>query len=1128
MNLKKKILIFIIFLISSFVGLASLTVSVSPSKTTFGVNDEIIYTFYVQANAENFTNGSIKLVVPAEVTSVQCVQDPRMGACSLVQGNNTGGQTRDNYITVPIKSPILAGQFIQLSVIAKLATSGNNDYYNFTGLSTTSSPILTTKERTVTGDPITIGPASYKDTTGKVSKDTGDSNGGLSGVGGEGNNTSKVPGELYHYRLYLDPAEVATGTFLKNVVLTDQLPPEVDYVSGAGGVVYDPATHTVKCTVSETVSNATFASCYFYVKVKETTAVGTVIKNNLAGTWESGDTGLVMTATPIVHNTPVIGDAVGVSKSASKSTYAPGEAITYTVAGGVNKNNTEPIRITDTLANTHMQIKNVTVTLQRTNNYVSTETATIKLYKNDGTVEYKTVALTASGRTFSATIDLATDFPTGSSDQITKWELVTSDLAKDDYQFSVTTSGIVLNTDRNGVAVVDGQILKNDVSITNNGKTATATTSPVVRVIYNQISINGTNDQYEYAGDLASKVPVTGYNSIGTSWRIVLATDADVTLTSNISTTNPFNQVVRSFNGGIPAEFANKSYEVKLYKNGSTVPYKTLTGTTVASGVNQVWFDESATFTGTTDLLTRYEVTIKDIKAYSKTQGDYRVLGLHETNNILEEGPNGEKPVVGEGVWGGTSIPSTSLQVGHNAALSTGQSSGRTGYSYLRRANEDRITQSTSGVYNSGVEIPLTLSIIGYTNKNANAHDDSDQLPTYVDPNSKYYRKENTVVGILLPTQFEYSRTTSVPTTGTCAYNAAEVINNYNGTGRQLVRFTQVDPTCSNNTDIQPSAAKANTAPNSSTFSKNFVIAVKAKAGTLEGTYNFLDKDTFVSTDVEDPRYNQIPYMIYAAKTTTDNKGLTDTDDLDGDGLSTDQIRIANTTSVRILETARLNVKKYVRREGNTNWVEAPNLENMSIYDSKIEYKLVIENVGNLALKDIRVMDVLPYSGDTYITNPTLARGSDWTPNLLDALEVVQNTSGVTPQIYYNTSSAPDINVLNANNPITSDWTNNYSTSRSFLIDLPGATLQPAGIVELTFEGFKVSSGSLAINNQAWNSLATWYTVINKDGSTIKPGAPSEPEKVGIRAVLPTYIGGITWYDVNKDGIQDANDFFLI
>lgn len=76
----------------------------------------------------------------------------------------------------------------------------------------------------------------------------------------------------------------------------------------------------------------------------------------------------------------------------------------------------------------------------------------------------------------------------------------------------------------------------------------------------------------------------------------------------------------------------------------------------------------------------------------------------------------------------------------------------------------------------------------------------------------------------------------------------------------------------------------------------------------------------------------------------------------------------------------------------------------MSIYDSKIEYKLVIENVGNLALKDIRVMDVLPYSGDTYITNPTLVRGSDWTPkNLLDALSVVQNTSGVEKRKFITT-----------------------------------------------------------------------------------------------------------------------------
>ena len=779
MNLKKRILILIMFLVSSIVGLASLTVSVSPSKTTFGVNDEIIYKFYVQANAENFTNGSIKLVVPAEVTSIQCVQDPRMGACSLTQANNTGGQTRDNYIIVPIKGPILAGQFIQVSVIASLAAGNNSDYYNFTGLSTTSSPVLTTTERTVTGDPITIGPTSYKDTTGTVAKNTGDSNGGLTGIGGEGNSTPKVPGEVYSYRLSLNPAAVATGTFLKNVVLTDQLPPEVDYYnSSGGGVVYDAATHTVKCTVSEKISNAGFNSCYFFVKVKDTTPVGTVIKNNLSGTWESGDTGLVMTAPLIVHNTAVIGDAVGISKTHDKDkagaaikTYAPGEAITYTVAGGVDKNNTGPITIADTLVNTHMQIKNITVTLQRTDNYSSTENATIKLYKNDGTVEFKTVALTASGRTFSATINLATDFPTGSNDQITKWELVTSDLAKDDYQFSVVTSGTVLTTDRNGVAVVDGQILKNDVSITNNGTTATATTSPVVKVLYNTIVVNGTNDQMEYAGDLASKVPVSTYNGVGTSWRIVLATDADITLTSNISTTNPFNQVVRSINGGIAAEYANKSYEVKLYKNGETVPYKTLTGTTVASGVNQVWFDESATFTGTTDLLTKYEVVVKGIEAYSKSQTDYRYIYLNETNNILEKGPNGEIPVAGIGI-GGTFDSTTVLPVTRTGLLSTGETSTNIGKTYLRKANEDSIWQSAYGAYNTGVDIPLSIYVSGGNNENMDASQDDDQLPKYVDPNSKYYRKENTVVGILLPAQFEYSRTIST-STGVCIYNAA-------------------------------------------------------------------------------------------------------------------------------------------------------------------------------------------------------------------------------------------------------------------------------------------------------------------------------------------------------------------
>ena len=801
MNLKKKILIFIMFLISSFVGLASLTVSVSPSKTTFGVNDEIIYIFYVQANAENFTNGSIKLVVPAELSNVTCVQDPRMGGCSLIQENDTGGQTRDNYILVNINNPILAGQFIQLSVIATVA-SNSNDSYNFTGLATTSSPVLTTTERTVTGDPITISPKTYKDTTGKTTVNTGDFN--ESGpLGWEGYDTDKVPGESYYYQMNLSPTSEQTGTFLKNIILTDKLPPEVEYIdNGNTNLMYDSATHTLTCKIPEQRSEYG-VYCYAYVKIKETTPIGTILSNSLSATWESGDTGKLMSAAQVINKTTIIGDSNDIRKYSSQYQYAPGESISYQIYGNVNKNNTNPITIVDTLANTYMQIRNINIRLQRTNDYSSTETATIKLYKNDGTVEYKTVVLLGTGREISAGIDLTLDFPDGSTDQITKWELVTSNLSKDDYMYHITTDGIVLNTDRNGVAVIDGQKLKNDVTLVNNDPTkpVTATISPIVKVLYNVIESPWSQDRAQYVGELASKVPSGSYNGTSTTWCIILAKSADVTLTSNISTTNPFNQVVKSFNRGIPAEFANKSYEVKLYKNGSTVPYKTLTGTTVASGVNQVWFDESATFTGTTDLLTKYEVVVKGIEAYSKSQTDYRYIYLNETNNILEKGPNGEIPVAGIGI-GGTSDSTTVLPVTRTGLLSTGETSTNIGNTYLRKANEDSIRQSAYGAYNTGVDIPLSIYVSGGNDENMYASEDFDQLPKYVDPNSKYYRKENTVVGILLPAQFEYSKTTSIPTTGTCAYNAAEVINNYNGTGRQLVRFTQVDPTCSNNTDI--------------------------------------------------------------------------------------------------------------------------------------------------------------------------------------------------------------------------------------------------------------------------------------------------------------------------------------
>ena len=1118
---------------------STLTVEVYPSKTTYGANDEIIYKFVVQANAgTTVTNAVIKFPVPAETTTSQCVIDPRMGACSLTQSTDPGGQTDINYLTVPIVGTITSGQYIEVSVITKLNTSGNYDIYNQTGVPFSTYATLTTKELpAVTSANVVITPSVVVDTQlSTVSKRSIDHN---RWQYDEWNSAIKVPGETYYYELTIDPQEVNMGTFLKNIVMTDVLSPELEFVTSSGyGALpptypnssYDPSTRTVTCNLGEKKTNSVTHTCTITVKVKESTPVGVKIDNKYSVTYEHGDTGRTSTYTSSTSSITTSGDAItnlskGYNKSSSTpNTYAVGEAITYNIKGDFDKNNTSAVIITDNIGNTFMQTNKVYFGIEKTSNYSSSDLMEIRLYKNGATIPYKTYNITPSTtiRRFEVTYDLSSDFPSGSSDQITKVEFYAPSLPKDDYQYAMNLSGVVLSTDRNGISAVDGEKLKNDVTIENNGKTKTATTSPIVKLLFNKVSRLNYANQDSYVGELASKV--TSYNGVATTFNIVLAKDADVTLTSSILPSvpgKPFNQIVKSINGGIPAEYANKQYEVKLYKNGSTTPYNTLTGTTVASGVNQVWFDESATFTGTKDLLTKYEITIKDVKAYSTTQQDARVLGMHEFMNVLYEGLNGEIPVSGNYVSGSPPsehIVGDVIKENHKITLSTLETVNEDRIINLQKANENRVVQAATGAYNSGVDIPFTISLQGYNSDNYWASDDGDQLPANVDPNSPYYRKENAVLGVLLPLEFEYSKFNNM-TTSKCAYNQPQIINNYNGTGRQLVRFTQVDPTCSNNTDILSSAAISNTAQNSATVSKNFNFYIKAKAGTPEGTYTFQGVDVFTSSDVKNPLHNTSRWASGGIV-----KGIIDANDLDGDGLVNDKLRTADSVAIRILDTGRLNVTKYVRREGDTAWKDAGQVAYMDVADTKVEYKIVIENVGNLPLKDIRLIDVLPYVGDTYITDTTKPRDSSWTPTLLAPINISNNTSGITPNIYYNVSSTPNLAVLNASNPITSDWTNNYSTARSFLIELPSANLEPAKSIELQFEGLKDESVVLNVNDRAWNSTASLFKIINKDGSIATPSSPLEPEKVGIVSVLSTHIGHYVWNDLDKDGIQDSNE----
>ena len=372
---------------------------------------------------------------------------------------------------------------------------------------------------------------------------------------------------------------------------------------------------------------------------------------------------------------PVIGDSLSISKSSNQSIYAPGEDIRYDIRADINKNNTSPILMADTVDNTFMRTNSINFNFNKSSNFTATDVLTLKLYKNGGTTPYDTV--TINPNTNSNYHSTTYTFSGAATDQLTKWEIEGNNLPKDDYVFKATINGTVLKTDRNGIDVIDGDKLKNDVSIENNGVIKTATTSPTVKVIYNQIRYQGTSNRNVYVGELATKVQNYSYNGAYSYYGIVLAKDSDITLTSSIDTLGkPFIQVVKS-SSSISSEFFNKQYEVKLYKNGSATPYKTFTSTTGTSSY-QDWFDESATFTGTTDLLTKYEITIKDVKAYSKTQSDSRYIYMLETMNVLYVGPNGEIPVSGNYVAGGPvseNIVGDVIYEKHDIALSTGEKS---------------------------------------------------------------------------------------------------------------------------------------------------------------------------------------------------------------------------------------------------------------------------------------------------------------------------------------------------------------------------------------------------------------------------------------------------------------------
>ncbi|MDZ4669211.1 MAG: PKD domain-containing protein, partial [bacterium] len=181
-----------------------------------------------------------------------------------------------------------------------------------------------------------------------------------------------------------------------------------------------------------------------------------------------------------------------------------------------------------------------------------------------------------------------------------------------------------------------------------------------------------------------------------------------------------------------------------------------------------------------------------------------------------------------------------------------------------------------------------------------------------------------------------------------------------------------------------------------------------------------------------------------------------------------------------------------------------------------INYKITVKNQGNVAAKDMTLIDVFPFIGDT--------RGSQWFANLVAPVTLADPNSIV----YYNTVSnpcyadfTPSVNPAGCSAP---NWTLtppvNITSVTAIKIVRP-SNLPVLDSIEFNWP-MRVPVGTPA--NLIMNNTI-YYQVSRADlpGTTgrLLPAAPNQVGMISSCAPVLGSLGDYVWIDINKNGLQD-------
>lgn len=370
---------------------------------------------------------------------------------------------------------------------------------------------------------------------------------------------------------------------------------------------------------------------------------------------------------------------------------------------------------------------------------------------------------------------------------------------------------------------------------------------------------------------------------------------------------------------------------------------------------------------------------------------------------------------------------------------------------------------------------------------------------------------QNPVVMDLLPLGLDYDNNISYAS-GTPAADTEEIIPNFNGTGRTLVRL------------------KWNTAwaaPTFHTLSIRVKVNSLAPAG-LVGAYT--DADRRSNPYVEIGGIKNTAFFtgssakkckvknIYAPKTDWEAPDLYD---LNSNGLTTTDTLCYGTDYVGITSSAQMSSVKWVKGQCDTDYSKYPDF-GQTMPGGIANYKLIVTNTGNVPTTNVEIIDILPWVGDKGVIDPQ-ARLTQWRPNLVTPL---QTPAGVT--VYYSTSSNPcrtDYVPAGPAGCTPANWTTvlpqDPTTIQSLKLDFGTKILKPGDQVELTWD-MRAPVDAPTAGEIAWNSFG--FKAIRQDNND--PFLASEPFKVGIKLKpnVPGNYGDYVWLDANKNGIQDSGE----